>query len=140
MPLLTHAVSAIAALGLAVSSSPASASQDPTEEVISLKQISLQVPADLSREEQKTRLEAFRVATRGISSCGQVDEIARKLGGTAFYRAEMRIFNLPPPVRLLLASAGPGRATVPYGKAPTVHVLVQCGPSRKVPIRTRPTT
>ena len=96
------------------------------------------MPADLSREERKVRVEAFRVATRGIDSCAEVDEVARKVGGTAFYRAEMRIFNLPPPVRLLLASAGPDRATVPYGKAPTMHVLVQCGPARKMPIRARP--
>jgi peptidyl-prolyl cis-trans isomerase SurA len=138
--LFAHFTSAVAALGLAAPSSAASASQARTEEVISLKQISIQVPADLSRDEQKTRVEAFRVATRGIGSCAGADEIARKVGGTVFYRAEMRIFNLPPPVRLLLASAGPDRATVPYGKAPTVHVLVQCGPARKVPIRTRPTT
>jgi hypothetical protein len=138
VPVFAHFASAVAVLGLAAPGNAASAAQAGTEEVISLKQISIQVPADLSREERKTRFEAFRVATRGIDSCAEVDAVARKLGGTVAYRAEMRIVNLPPPVRLLLATAGPDRATVPYGKAPTMHVLVQCGPARKVPIRARP--
>lgn len=136
--MFAHFASAAASFSIALSGSMASVSQAPTEEVVSLKQISIRVPAELSREEQKTRVEAFRVATRGIASCAEADKIAEELGGTIAYQREMRLFNLPPPVRLLLASAGPDRATVPFGKAPDIRVLVQCGAARKVPSRVRP--
>lgn len=128
----------IALLGFAASGNAVFASQAQMDEVVSLKQITIRVPAEASQAEQKARIDAFRVATRGIGSCTDADAIARKLGGAVVYQQQVRLFNLPPPVRLLLASAGPDRATVPFGKAPDVRVLVQCGASRKVPSRARP--
>lgn len=138
MALFAHLPATFVTLALAASSGAGFASQTPMEEIISLKQITIRVPAEASKAEQKARVDAFRVATRSIGSCADADAIARKLGGTVIDRPQMRLAALPPQVRLLLASAGPDRATVPFGKAPEVRVLVQCGAARKVPSRERP--
>lgn len=127
-----------AILGLAASSDAAPATPAQTDEVVSLKQITIRVPAEEPKAEQKVRVDSFRLATRGIGSCAEVDAIARKLGGTVFHRPQTPLRSLPPAVRLLLATAGPDRATIPYGKAPNVHVLIQCGASRKIPSRVGP--
>ena len=129
-----------AILGLAASSSAAPAAPAQTDEVLNLKQITIRVPPEESKAAQKARVDAFRVATRSIGSCADVDAIARKLSGAVVHQSQMRLVNLPPQVRLLLATAGPDRATVPFGKAPDVRVLVQCGASRKVPSRTPSST
>lgn len=128
MPVIAHLAGVLAGLALPVQ----------TEDVVTLKQLTIRLAPESLSAEQKAQVEAFRGATRGINSCADVAAVARKVDGTVFDRADVRVAALPPPVRLLLANAGPDRATVPFGKAPEVRVLIQCGPARKVPIRARP--
>lgn len=101
---------------------------DPRDAVLSLKQISLDFPPGISREQGTAMASKFTEATSNISGCGAADAVAQSLGAQIVSRDNISMRQLPAPLQQTLLDMQVGRSTQPFGaENEGISVLVLCG-------------
>jgi peptidyl-prolyl cis-trans isomerase SurA len=101
---------------------------DPSEAVLSLKQISLPLPPDTTEAQARTVLGKFQAATSTMGGCGRAEEVARELNAEIASNDAIRMKDLPAPLQNILANLSIGQATPPFGSQQEgLRVLILCG-------------
>jgi peptidyl-prolyl cis-trans isomerase SurA len=102
---------------------------DPRDTVLSLKQISIRVPPDSSREAAQPKVSAFADALKTLKGCGDVAAVAQKLGGEVIDNDSLRVRELPPQLQDVMLNLRVGESTPPFGSSSDgiIRALVVCG-------------
>jgi peptidyl-prolyl cis-trans isomerase SurA len=100
---------------------------DPRDAVLSLIQMSLNLPAGTSREQAEQRGQQFATATQSMGGCGRAQATAQSLGAETVANDQVRVRDLPPAIQPMLLNLAVGQATQPFGSPERLSVLVLCG-------------
>ena len=101
---------------------------DPSEAVLSLKQISLPLPPDTTEAQAREMVTKFQAATSNMGGCGRAEDVARTLGAQIASNDAIRMKDLPAPLQTMLGTMSTGQATPPFGSQQEgLRVLVLCG-------------
>lgn len=101
---------------------------DPSEAVLSLKQMSLPLPQGITEAAAKIKVKEFQDATQAMGGCGRVEEVAAKLGAEVANNDAIRLKDLPPALGNIMQQLSIGQATPAFGSAAEgLRVLVLCG-------------
>jgi peptidyl-prolyl cis-trans isomerase SurA len=101
---------------------------DPREAVLSLKQISMPLPAGITEERARAMVAEFQATTQAMGGCGRADEVAARLGAEVATNDAIRLMDLPEALQGIMGDLSIGQATPPFGSlAEGLRVLVLCG-------------
>lgn len=101
---------------------------DPRNARLSLKQLTVRFPANVTQAQATERAEAFARATQTLRGCGTVDALAAKLGAEVVDNDTVRIRDLPPQLQEIMLNLQVGQSTPPFGTPQEgVRALVLCG-------------
>lgn len=105
---------------------------DPRDAVLSLKQISMALPAGLSEAEANAKVEEFRTFVQSLGGCSDVDAAGAEFGATVVSNPEIQVRQLPEQLQGIMLGLQVGQTTPPFGAAEDgVRVLMVC--DRKEP-------
>lgn len=101
---------------------------DSRDALLSLKQISMTVPAGMTEAQLKQRVASFAAGVKDIHGCGEAEEKAAVLGATVVSNDNIRARDLPKALQDSLLALSVGETTPPFGSAKDgVRVLMLCG-------------
>lgn len=103
-------------------------SADPTDAVLSLKQMSLPLPPGVTQAQAEVKVKEFQSATQAMGGCGKVEEVAKGLGAEVAINDAIKMKDLPPALQQIIGTLSIGQATPAFGSAKEgLRVLVLCG-------------
>jgi peptidyl-prolyl cis-trans isomerase SurA len=103
-------------------------SANPADAILSLKQMTIPLAADMSEAEARKLAASVQARTRTMGGCGKVEEVAREIGAEVVANDQLRMGDLPEPLQNILGQMPVGGATPPFGSAEDgLRVLVLCG-------------
>jgi peptidyl-prolyl cis-trans isomerase SurA len=101
---------------------------DPRDAVLSLKQLTVSFPKDITQDQFKAQTAAFAKATQAIRGCGDVDKVAKELNADVVNNDSVVARQLPPQLQDIMLKLQVGQATPPFGSVDQgVRALVLCG-------------
>ena len=101
---------------------------DPRDARLSLKQLTVNFPANTTREQATARVSAFATATQALRGCGTVEQVAGKLGAEVVDNDTVRVRDLPPQLQEIMLRLQVGQSSPPFGNPQEgVRALVLCG-------------
>ena len=101
---------------------------DPNDAVLSLKQISVPFPPNVTQAQANTVVKAMQARTQTMGGCGRAEAVAKELGGEINSNDQIRIKDLPPALQDMVKTMQIGGTTPPFGSSKDgVRVLVLCG-------------
>ncbi len=100
---------------------------DARDSILSLKQISVNIPRDAEQAIIATTIEDFNSKTRGIKGCGQVEEVAASLNGEVGSNPNLVARQLPPGLQEAMLSLQVGQTTQVFRDVNGVTVFILCG-------------
>jgi peptidyl-prolyl cis-trans isomerase SurA len=101
---------------------------DPAEAILSLKQMSLPLPPNITEDAARAKVKQFQEATQAMGGCGRVEEVGRSLGADVAVNDALKMKDLPPALQSILKEMSIGQATPAFGSAKEgLRVLVLCG-------------
>jgi peptidyl-prolyl cis-trans isomerase SurA len=101
---------------------------DPRDAVLSLMQMSIQLPAGSGEREMNARAQQLSQATQTLGGgCGRAAEVAQSIGAELVSNDQVPVRQLPPPLQQALLGLSLGQATPPLGSNERVSVLILCG-------------
>lgn len=111
---------------------------DPLNARLTLKQVSVKFPEGITQPQADVRVTEFAKLAKTIRGCGEVAKVATALGAEVVDNDSVRIKDLPPALRDIMAKLQVGESTPPFGSAKDgIRALVLCGrdeaPSNVVP-------
>ncbi len=103
-------------------------SADPANAILSLKQLTIPLPADISEAEARKLAANVQQRTQAMGGCGRADAVAKEIGADIVSNDSLRLGDLPGPLQQILRTLPVGGATPPFGSAQDgLRVLVLCG-------------
>ncbi|MDN4632883.1 peptidylprolyl isomerase [Sphingomonas sp. PvP056] len=101
---------------------------DPLDSRLTLKQLSVRFPDGISQAQADARVTEFAKLSKTIRGCGEVAKVASALGAEVVDNDSVRIRDLPPALRDIMAKLSVGESTPPFGSAKDgIRSLVLCG-------------
>ena len=101
---------------------------DAKDAVLSLKQITINFPADINDTKAAELVKTMQDKTQNMGGCGRADEVGRSIGADVVQNDSVKVRDLPPALQTMMQTMQIGQATPPFGsKAEGVRVLVLCG-------------
>ncbi|MFZ4689420.1 MAG: peptidylprolyl isomerase [Polymorphobacter sp.] len=101
---------------------------DPDAAVLSLKQMSMPLPANATQAQAMAKVKEFQDATQSMGGCGRVEEVGRQIGADVAINDAIRMKDLPPALQNIMKQLSIGQATPAFGSAQEgLRVLVLCG-------------
>jgi peptidyl-prolyl cis-trans isomerase SurA len=101
---------------------------DARDAVLSLKQISIDFPQNMTRNQAAPRVEALARLGQTMGGCGRAEQAAAAIGAETLSRDDIRIRDLPPQLQEAMLNLNIGQATQPFGSFEEgVRILVLCG-------------
>jgi peptidyl-prolyl cis-trans isomerase SurA len=100
---------------------------DPRDAVLSLMQLSIEMPQGASQAQLESRMTSFVQAVQSMGGCGNAPATAQSIGATLVSNDQVRVRDLPGPLQEMLLNLNVGQSTRPFGSAERVSVLVLCG-------------
>ena len=101
---------------------------DPRDAVLSLKQISIGFPENLTQAQFDAEIARFNAGVQAIKGCGDADSAAAAMGADIVTNNEIRARSLPDQLQALVLNLQIGQATQPFGTVDDgVRVLMLCG-------------
>jgi len=100
---------------------------DPRDAVMSLMQLSIDLPANTSRPQAEARAQQLQAATQSMAGCGRAAEVARAQGAELISNDQIPVRELPPALQQMLLNLNVGQVTPVFGTAERISVLVLCG-------------
>jgi peptidyl-prolyl cis-trans isomerase SurA len=107
---------------------------DPRDAVLSLTQISVDVPAGSTDAQVQARVQQLGAATQSMGGCSGANAAARSLGGEALVNDAIRMRDLPAALQQMLLPLGVGQATPVFGSRERISTLVLCGRDDPAPV------
>ena len=103
-------------------------SADPSNALLSLKQLTIPLKKDISEAEARKLAANVQERTRNMGGCGKADDVAREIGAEVVSNDQLRLGDLPAQLQQVLSQMPVGTATPPFGSAQDgLRVLVLCG-------------
>jgi peptidyl-prolyl cis-trans isomerase SurA len=103
-------------------------SVDPRDAVLSLKQVSLDFPAAMTKDDRTKLVDRFNGAVAGMKGCGDAEAAATPLGATVVANDQIRARALPDALQRVMLELNVGQATPVFGSIEEgVRVLLLCG-------------
>lgn len=101
---------------------------DPTDAVLSLKQMSMDFTPGMTEAQMTASAKALQANTATMGGCGRVETVAKEIGATVAINDAIRLKDLPPALQGMMKQLSIGQATPPFGSAKEgLRVLVLCG-------------
>jgi len=100
---------------------------DPRDAVLSLMQLSVDMPAGTNQAQAQARARQLAESTQAMGGCGRARETATTLGAELISNDQVRVRELPAPLQAMLLELNIGQVTPPFGSAERISVLVLCG-------------
>lgn len=100
---------------------------DPRDAVLSLMQMSIQLPAGSPVAQAEARGQELGQATQRMGGCGNAQATAQRLGAELISNDQVRVRELPPQLQQMLLQLSVGQATPVFGSVERISVLVLCG-------------
>ena len=101
---------------------------DPTEALLSLKQISISFPPGVTQAQAEARVTEFGAYIDSLRGCADVEAGAAKIGADVVSNDQIKAANLPEQLRNIILNLQIGQATPPFGGIQEgVRVLMLCG-------------
>ncbi|MEP0393407.1 peptidylprolyl isomerase, partial [Erythrobacter sp.] len=101
---------------------------DPRDSVLSLKQISIDLPPGVSDEDATTSIEQFGSYVQTLNGCTDAENATAAIGAAVVSNPQIQIRQLPEQLQSILLSLQIGQTTPPFGTAEDgVRVLMVCG-------------
>lgn len=100
---------------------------DVRDSILSLKQISVDLPKDADQATIAATIEDFNAKTRGIKGCGQVEEVAARFNGEVGSNPNLVARQLPPGLQEAMLSLQVGQTTQVFRDVNGVTVFILCG-------------
>jgi peptidyl-prolyl cis-trans isomerase SurA len=101
---------------------------DPRDAVLSLKQMSIPLPAGSNRAQLEEKAQTLMRATQTMGGCGGAEAAATSIGAEVITNDQVRVRDLPPALQSTLLALGVGQATAPFGSSSErVSILILCG-------------
>jgi peptidyl-prolyl cis-trans isomerase SurA len=101
---------------------------DPRDAVLSLKQMSIALPAGTPRAAVESRVAQLVSTGQSMGGCGRAEEAAAKINAEVITNDQVRVRDLPPPLQQTLLNLGVGQPTPPFGSVEErISILVLCG-------------
>ncbi|MGI4878272.1 MAG: peptidylprolyl isomerase [Janthinobacterium lividum] len=101
---------------------------DPNNAILSLKQLSLPLKANISQADGEAIVKDFQAKTQAMGGCGRAEQVAKDLGAEIAVNDAIKISELPTALQNLMKQLSIGQATPPFGSAKDgLRVLVLCG-------------
>src|SRR5262249_12125763 len=102
--------------------------RDPRDAVLSLKQISLNFPKGMTKDQAAPLVENLAKAGQSMGGCGGAEAAAQKLGAELVSSDSVKVRELPPALQDMLLKMDIGQSTTPFGSFEQgVRILVLCG-------------
>ncbi|HEY0114898.1 MAG TPA: peptidylprolyl isomerase [Allosphingosinicella sp.] len=100
---------------------------NPRDAVLSLMQMSIDLPQGTTEATARQRAEQLARATQAMGGCGRAAEVAQSVGAELVSNDAMRVRDLPPQLQQTVLGMSVGQATQPFGTLERISVLVLCG-------------
>ena len=101
---------------------------DPSEAILSLKQISIAFPPDVTEAQAEARVNEFGTFVQTLKGCGDVDGAAAQFGAEVISNEQLKVASLPEQLRPLILNLQIGQTTPLFGGIEEgVRVLMLCG-------------
>jgi len=100
---------------------------NPRDAVLSLMQMSIDLPAGTTEQAARQRAETLARTTQGMGGCGGAAQAASSIGAELVSNDAVRVRDLPPQLQQMLLNMGVGQTTQPFGTTDRISVLVLCG-------------
>ncbi|MGZ8335215.1 MAG: peptidylprolyl isomerase [Allosphingosinicella sp.] len=101
---------------------------DPRDAVLSLMQMSINLPPNVSEAQANARARQLAEATQGMGGCGGAAAAAQAIGADLVTNDQVRPReDLPPQLHPMVLNLNVGEVTAPFGSTERVSVLVLCG-------------
>jgi peptidyl-prolyl cis-trans isomerase SurA len=108
---------------------------DPRDAVLSLKQMTIPIPAGATRAEAEAKVQQLVQTTQTMGGCGGAEAAAQKIGTEVVSNDQVKVRDLPPVLQNALINLQPGQATTPFGSTQGgISVLVLCGRDDPAPV------
>jgi peptidyl-prolyl cis-trans isomerase SurA len=101
---------------------------DPRDAVLSLKQMTIPLPAGGTRAQLEEKAQTLLRTTQSMGGCGGAEAAAGMIGAEVITNDQVRVRDLPPALQQTLLALSLGQATPPFGSSSDrVSILVLCG-------------
>jgi peptidyl-prolyl cis-trans isomerase SurA len=100
---------------------------NPRDAVLSLMQMTIDMPAGTTEAVARQRAEQLARATQSMGGCGGAANAAQSVGAELVSNDAVRVRELPPQLQQMLLGMNIGQVTQPFGTAQRISVLVLCG-------------
>ncbi len=101
---------------------------NPRDAVLSLKQVAITFPEDVTEVEAAAKVDAFALAVESIRGCGDVDRVAQSVGAEVVTNDQIKAAQLPAQLQSSILQMQVGQATALFGSIEDgVRTLVLCG-------------
>ncbi len=100
---------------------------NPRDAVLSLMQMSIDLPAGTTEQTARQRAEVLARASQSMGGCGGAAQAASSVGAELVSNDAVRVRDLPPQLQQMLLNMGVGQTTQPFGTTDRISVLVLCG-------------
>lgn len=101
---------------------------DPRDAVLSLKQISIELPEGVSDADATARITQFGEYVETLNGCADAENAASAIGASVVANPEIQVRQLPEQLQTILLNLAVGQTTPPFGTAEDgVRVLMLCG-------------
>jgi peptidyl-prolyl cis-trans isomerase SurA len=101
---------------------------DPSNAILSLKQLTKALPAGVSEADARKMAADMQARTRNMGGCGKADEVAKAIGAEVVSNDQLRLGDLPQQLQQILGQMPIGGATPAFGSPQDgLRVLVLCG-------------
>ncbi len=101
---------------------------DPRDAVLSLRQISIDLPAGLTEAEANAKIEELAAFVQTLRGCSDADRARDVLGANVVANDQIQARQLPEQLQNILLSMQVGQTTPPFGSPQDgVRVLMLCG-------------
>ncbi len=101
---------------------------DPMNAILSLKQLTIPLPADITEADARKLAAGVQEKTRAMGGCGKAEVVAKEIGATVVSNDQLRLRDMPPALQDMMKVMPIGTSTPPFGSpAEGLRVLVLCG-------------
>lgn len=101
---------------------------DPDNAILSLKQLTLKIPAGTAEVRARDMVKDFQKRTLAMGGCGGAEKVGKDIGAEVINNDEVPLRALPPQLQTIMRQLQIGEVTPPFGSAREgIRVLALCG-------------
>ena len=107
---------------------------DPRDAVLSLIQISVNIPAGATDAQVQQHVQRLGASTQAMGGCGAAGATAQSVGGETLVNDQVRVRDLPGALQPMLLHLSVGQTTAVFGSRERISTLTLCGRDDPSPV------